>query len=320
MGKASEAMDFLLRSSERRRYVDAVRPGIPQVGQWLRRIHEELIRGIDGNNPPTRWSDVPLKPDGEWHKGLSEDEQKVVLDVAHVLTTAMRDHLLSLAILAEGDAPTRTLLAMSRVLLESSCNVRFVMKPGLRERVRVVRAANFALDSLREEAHDDPAHRSTLIHERDELRDRLTAYNYWATPEGTQLSPGLDAASIQKEAGDDGPMLFRALSSAAHGFERSWIRAFTGGDLVPDGPGGRRIMLEFWTAVIDVCLPAITDVQEFYGVRGEPLKAETVEALKTRISWASGNRDDEIWALIVAERPELVEIWDPKNPPTLPSP
>lgn len=306
-------------SLARQQHVDAVRPGIPQVGEWLRRVHGKLVRGI-GGDPPDRWNDVPLQPDGQWHKGLSDTEQEVVIDTAHVLTTALRDHLLWLAILAEGDAPTRTLLAISRVLLEASCKVRFVMKPGLRDRVRVVRAANLALDSLREEAHDDPAHRSTVLGERDELRDRFVACGYWATAEGTQLQPGLDEATIQKEAGQDGPPLFRVLSSSIHGYERSWIRAFTGGDLMPDGPGGRRIMLEFWTPVIDVCLLAITDAQTFYGLRGVPLETATVEALKNHISLASGKRDDEIWRLLVAEQPELADIWDPASPPTLPSP
>lgn len=229
MGEVSP-VEYLRRQIERRPYIERVRPGVAQIGEWLRRVHEELLRGV-GGSPPDRWKDTPpLTPDSRWHNGLSEDEEQVVLNVARLLTTAVRDHLLALAILAENDAPTRSLLAMSRVLFDASCQARFVMEPGLRDGVRVVRAANLELLSLREEAHDAaPADRDEKLRERDHLRDRLVATGrYWPTSDGAQLQRGLDSKTIQEVAGRDGPQIHHMLSSAVHSVERSWIRTFTG--------------------------------------------------------------------------------------------
>lgn len=76
-------------------------------------------------------------------------------------------------------------------------------------------------------------------------------------------------------------------------------------------------MVFLWTAPLDVTVSAILAIQEFYGLRGEPLETETVSSLATQISFASRNRDDEIWAAIVAQRPDLADVWDPADPPRL---
>lgn len=319
MGEVT-VVEFMLRHSQRRVFIDAVRPGIPQVGERLRRIHEELVRGV-GGDPPDRWEATPpLTPDVAWHHGLSDDEQSVVLEIAHVLTTAVKDHLLALAILAEGNAPTRSLLAMSRVLLDASCKLQFVLKRGLQDKVRVIRAANLALDSLREEANDRLGDdRGEVLQRRDELRVRLVRCGYHATKDGSQLKPGLDAVTIQKEAGEDGPVLFRLASSSIHGVERSWIRSLTGADLIGGDRAGHRIMLPFWVGSLDVTLSAILSIQSFYGLRGDPLETATVDSLHEHIAVAGGERDDDIWAMCVAEQPALVTLWDPEDPPRLPS-
>lgn len=315
-----ELVEFFLRDRERRPYIEQVRPGVPQIGQWLRRLHDELLRGVGGKQPD-RWHEAPpLTPDNTWHSGLGAEEEEVVLNVAHLLATAVRDHLLALAILAESDAPTRSLLAMSRVLFDASCKARFVLEPGLRDRVRVTRAANLELLSYKEEANDAVTEeREEKLKERDELRDRLVATgHYRATKDGTQLRRGLDPKTIQEVAGPDGPLTYHLLSSAVHSVERSWIRTFTGGSVVSGYTGGHHLVL-MWTAPLRAVISAILAIQEFYGLRGGPLETATVENLKTQISFATRNRDDEIWAAIVAAQPELAAIWDPDDPPRLPS-
>jgi hypothetical protein len=305
-----ELVEFFLRDRERRPYIEQVRPGVPQIGQWLRRLHDELLRGVGGKQPD-RWHEAPpLTPDNTWHSGLGAEEEEVVLNVAHLLATAVRDHLLALAILAESDAPTRSLLAMSRVLFDASCKARFVLEPGLRDRVRVTRAANLELLSYKEEANDAAT---------DELRDRLVATgHYRATKDGTQLQRGLDPKTIQEVAGPEGPLTYHLLSSAVHSVERSWIRTFTGGSVVSGNIGGHHLVF-MWTAPLQAVISAILAIQEFYGLRGAPLETETLENLRTQISFATRNRDDEIWAAIVAAQPELAAIWDPADPPLLPS-
>lgn len=317
MGEVS-LTEYWRRNIKRRPYIEQVRPGVPQIGEWLRRVHDELLRGV-GGVAPSRWNDTPpMSPDNPWHGALGETEVQVVLNVAHLLTTAVRDHLLALAILAENDAPTRSLAAMSRVLLDASCKARFVMEPGLRDGVRVVRAANLELLSLKEEASDAaPTEREDKLRERDNLRDRLVATgHYRSTKDGTQLQRGLNSTTIQEVAGPDGPSLYRLLSSAVHSVERSWIRAFTGSSLISGNIGGHH-MVFLWTAPLDATISAIQAIQEFYGLRGDPLETLTINNLSTQISFATRNRDDEIWAAIVAEQPNLAATWDPADPPRL---
>lgn len=317
MGEVS-IVEYWQRDGERRRYIERARPGVPQIGEWLRRLHDELLRSI-GGDAADRWNDTPpLTPDSLWHDGLGDDEAEVVLDVAHLFTTAVRDHLLALAILAESDGPTRSLVAMSRVLFDASCKARFVLEPSLRARVRVVRAANLELLSLKQEAGDAPPEdREAKLKERDDLRDRLVATgHYRPTKDGTQLQSGIDTKAIQELAGPDGPLIYRMLSSAVHSVERSWIRAFTGGSLIPGNLGGHHLVF-LWTAPIDVTISAIRSIEGFYGLRGDSVETATIDSLTTQISFATRGRDDEIWAAIVAQQPSLAAVWDPADPPRL---
>lgn len=104
------------------------------------------------------------------------------------------------------------------------------------------------------------------------------------------------------------------LSSAVHSVERSWIRAFTGGSHISGNTGGHH-MVFLWTAPLDATISAILAVQEFYGLRGDPVETATINSLTTQISFATRNCDDEIWAAIVAEKPGLAAVWYPADPP-----
>lgn len=316
-------VDFMLRTKRRGEVLDQVRPRVPQLGERLHELHAQFVAAL-GGSPDARWHKVPLTPNTNWGEGLSEPERKAVISTAHALTTAVRDHLLALAILAAGDAPNRSLFSAARALMEASCQTVYLLGDDKDDRARVIFAVNLAIESLVEESKDwgnggpDMTQRDEVLERAADIRRSFSELGYQLTKGGAQLKPGLAPDAIHRTAGEDGPFVYRMLSSVTHSKERGWIKTYVGAEVMAEGGPSKRIMLRYWASVLGVCFAAIAACQDFYGVLGEPVTPRTVDEVVGLVFLASGERDDELWADLIGEHPELARIWDPNDPPRLP--
>ncbi|WP_460889571.1 hypothetical protein [Promicromonospora xylanilytica] len=304
----------LHRGAERGLAVAAARPGFAEVGEALTKLHTALVASMWVGEFPLVEGSVLVPRRGA--RGDSWDrtcinvngDNRLVLEVADGYATAVRDHVLGLGRVAEAGGPSRSLLALARVLLDASVHLDFLLNDSIDERERCLRAANIRLEALRQEvadARDDVEERNDAEGERDLLiaaalkdgfeRGTMTDKKTGKQKETWFLHPRHRLDDVLRDAVGGGHQdSWRVLSSAVHAQERPVLRFALGLGRVSAGPHANSMVIAHLMIPIILATEAIKVVESYYGPAGPPVDQGIVNRALEIGSFAAGMRDEEI--------------------------
>ncbi|SNS92472.1 hypothetical protein SAMN06309944_1387 [Micrococcales bacterium KH10] len=312
---SADPMGFLQelrRRAELGRRTAAARPGWQQVAPVLLGLQESAVLSLWGGPDTARNSERPLTPLAG-AAGVSpgtphlNPENSLVLGVAHSYLWGMRDHLQSVAMMCLTELPPRSIIAMSRVLLDAATRTTYVLDPSIDERTRIIRACNLRFESFRQQLADHPEDvekRDELSSERQNLLDAALAdgFSQVTTKAGKpewMLAPRTAAQTVemfQDAYGEDFTSLWRELSSVTHVDERPHFRFAFGLDPIDAGPHAATVSMIYIHVAVFGVAAAVEAAERFYGNAGDPLDEEAIELTHFVLQMASGQLDDLVRA------------------------
>ncbi|SNT07693.1 hypothetical protein SAMN06309944_1985 [Micrococcales bacterium KH10] len=302
----------LHRRAEIGRRTAAARPGWQQVATVLLALQRSAILSLWGGPDTARNNERPLTPRAD-AAGVSpgttrlNPENSLVLGAAHTYLWGVRDHLQSVAMMCLAELPPRSIIAMSRVLLDAATRTTYILNASIDERTRVIRACNLRFESFRQQLADHPKDidkRDELSSERQNLLDAALAdgFSQVITKAGKpewMLAPRTAAQTVEmfRDAyGEEFTSLWRELSSVTHVDERPHFRFAFGLDSTDAGPHAATIpMIYIHLATIGV-ISALETAERFYGTAGTPIDHDTKEVTHLVLRMASGLLDDFVRA------------------------
>lgn len=204
--------------------------------------------------------------------------------------------------LCASDGPERTLIVVSRVLLDASAHVLWLLDPAVDEQARTIRSANVWFESIGEEIKDPIAatEKQTLSRRRDDLLQAAITDGFQPvyTQRGArrhQLSPAHSQPDVLTAAlSSQARNHWRAASSVVHAQERSHLRFELGTGAIDPGPHATSMLMGHSMIVMTLIIQAIERIEEFYGVVGSPVSDKTVKRVFAVGAFGSGMRDDVI--------------------------
>lgn len=286
--------------------VAAARPGWPDLGRVLSVLHAEFVASVWGGTDD-RLAQRPLRPlaaaagASPGTPELNPDNQ-LVLQVANTSVTAVRDHLLGFANLCASDGPGRTLLAVSRILLDASAHTLWLLDPSIDERARTIRATNLWFESTRQEINDPiaEAQKQTLEDRRDALlRDAVAdGFQPVLTKGGKQqhqLTPAYSQNDVLTAAlGNRAQAHWRDASSVAHAQERPDLRFALGVGEIDPGPHATSLVMTRAMLAVTHAIRAARTCEHFYGTVGSPVPENSTKRVLAVGGFGSGMHDDII--------------------------
>lgn len=311
-------MEFALRihrGAEQGRAVAAARPTLAHVGAALEAVHDRFTSALwapRASNAVERRLLTPVSGAGGAAPRESlptvNPNNTLVLEVADGYATAVRDHMLGFARLAAAGGPTRSMLALARVLLDASVHLTFLLASDVGARERCGRALNIRLEALRQEiadAQDDPDERAQVSRERDSLleaaeldgfeREQVKAKGGIKRP-GWFVAPHDRFDAVMRTAiGGDHMESWRTLSSVVHAQERPGVRFPLGLDEILPGPHANQMMLLHALLPVLLGVEAMRVAERFYGTLGVSVDDEGLaDRAIYVVAMASGMHDDVI--------------------------
>ena len=291
------------------RRVAAARPGWPEVGKVVADLCDAFVESVWGSGESARVDQRPLRPlpsaQGDVPgTPLVNPDNGFVLMVANTSVTAVRDHLLGFGNLCAGGGPGRTILAISRVLLDAAAHVMWLLDPAIHEELRLSRAGNMWLESVRQQLGDPISDE-----EKDRLRTIRDMFFTQAVADGLTrcvrrngtpddvLEPRFSHDDVIEAAlGNRAQDPWRAASSVAHAQERPHLQFELGlGDIDP-GPHATSFLILRSMFALTISIEAIRRTERFYGSVGKPVPEDLFRKVLFVGGLAGGMYDDLIRA------------------------
>lgn len=291
------------------RRVAAARPGWPEVGKVVANLCDAFVESVWGSGKGARADQRPLRPlpgaPGDVPgTPLVNSDNGFVLMVANTSVTAVRDHLAGFGNLCASGGPGRTILAISRGLLDAAAHVMWLLDPAIDENLRLSRAGNVWLESVRQQLGDPISDE-----EKDRIRTIRDLFLTQAVVDGLTrcvrrngtlddvLEPRVSHDDVIEAAlGDHAQDAWRAASSVAHSQARPHLQFGLGlGDIDP-GPHATSFLIVRSMFALTVSTEAIRRAARFYGSVGKPVPEDLFRKVLFVGGLAGGMYDDLIRA------------------------